>query len=191
MTGVPPLVPGASKAAWRRWANERWEVIDVDELSPQVLGHIAGWEPARSAETILLYLPMPGELDLSGLGDGVVRARLLITRTPPDGPLTVHPMDVPLERHRYGFMQPVADAPRVEPETIDVALVPGRAFDRGGNRLGRGAGYYDTLLSGLKPHALLVGVCPSALIASRLPTAEHDVPMTYLGSELGVGSVDA
>ena len=189
MTGVPPLVPGASKAAWRRLANERWEGIDAAGLSPQVLAHVAAWEPARSAGTILLYLPMPGEIDLSGMGDGVVTAQLLVTRTPPEGPLTVHPLDVPLERHRYGFMQPVADAPRMEPEDIDVALVPGRVFDREGRRIGRGAGYYDTLLSRLKGDALKVGVCPSVLIADKLPSDEHDVPMTHLASELGVGSV--
>ena len=190
MTGVPPLVPGASKAAWRRLANERWAQLDVAELSPRVLGHLAAWEPARSAGAILLYLPLPGEIDLSGLGDGVVNAQLLVTRTPPDGPLTVHPFDVPLERHKYGFMQPVADAPRVQPENIDVALVPGRVFDRLGGRLGRGAGYYDTLLSGLKSEALRVGVCPSILIADRIPMEEHDVRMTHLASELGVGTTD-
>lgn len=189
MTGIPPLVPGASKAAWRRLANERWEQIDVAELHPLVLGHVAAWEPARSAGSILLYLPMPGEIDLSGLSDGVVNARLLVTRTPPDGPLTVHPLDVPLERHRYGFMQPVADAPRVEVEEIDLALVPGRVFDRQGARIGRGAGYYDALLSQLKPAALKVGVCPSSLITEHLPTDEHDVPMTHLASELGVSPI--
>lgn len=190
MTGVPPLVPGASKAAWRQLANERWDQLDVAELSPQVLGHLAAWEPARSAGAILLYLPLPGEIDLSGLGDGVVNAQLLVTRTPPDGPLTVHPLDVPHERHRYGFMQPVADAPHVEPEDIDIALVPGRVFDRLGGRLGRGAGYYDALLSGLNSEALRVGVCPSLLIVDRIPMEEHDVRMTHLVSELGVRTTD-
>ena len=133
---------------------------------------------------------MPGEIDLSGLGDGVVNAQLLVTRTPPDGPLTVHPLGVPHERHRYGFMQPVADAPHVEPEDIDIALVPGRVFDRLGGRLGRGAGYYDTLLSGLKSEALRVGVCPSLLIVDRIPMEKHDVRMTHLVSELGVRTID-
>ncbi|MEE9472419.1 MAG: 5-formyltetrahydrofolate cyclo-ligase [Acidimicrobiia bacterium] len=190
MTGIPPLVPGASKGAWRRWANDTWARIDLAGLSPQVVGHLAAWEPARSAETILFYLPMPGEIDLSGFSDGVVTARLLVTRTPLDGPLTVHPLSVPLERHRYGFMQPVADAPHADPESIDVALIPGRVFDRRGGRLGRGAAYYDRLLPGLKPGALLVGVCPSVLIADRLPTDEHDVRMTHLATELGVEAVD-
>ncbi len=186
MTGIPPLVPGAAKESWRRWANERWAQLDATELSRRVLSHITAWAPARSARSILLYLPLPGEIDLSGLLDGVVSAQLLVTRTPPEGPLTLHPLDVPLERHRFGFMQPVADAPRVEPSAIDVALIPGRAFDRRGRRLGRGAGYFDRLLSDLDPDALLVGVCPSALIVDELPLESHDVKMTHLVSELGL-----
>lgn len=191
MTGVPPLVPGAAKESWRRWANECWAQIDGTALSPQVLSHVTSWEPAREAETILLYLPVSGEVDVSGLRDGVVSAQLLVTRTPPDGPLTIHPLDVPLERHRYGFMQPVADAPRVEPSSIEVALVPGRVFDRRGGRLGRGAGYYDGLLSRMEAKALLVGVCPSILIVDQLPMEDHDVRMTHLVSELGIGPVVA
>jgi 5-formyltetrahydrofolate cyclo-ligase len=57
--------------------------------------------------------------------------------------------------------------------SIDLAVIPGVAFDRSGNRLGRGKGYYDALL----PHisAYKVGVCFSFQLVEDVPTEEFDV----------------
>ncbi|KAA6346630.1 5-formyltetrahydrofolate cyclo-ligase [termite gut metagenome] len=57
--------------------------------------------------------------------------------------------------------------------SIDLAVIPGVAFDRSGNRLGRGKGYYDALL----PHisAYKVGVCFSFQLVEDVPTGEFDV----------------
>ena len=189
MTGIPPLVPSATKEAWRGWARERRVEVDPAQFSQSVVGHLAAWEPLRRASTALLYLPMAHEVDVSGIADGVIQARLVVTRTPPEGPLTLHPLAEPLELHRLGFRQPLADAPRVEPAEVDGALVPGLAFDRGGCRLGRGRGYFDELLGRLRADAVKVGVTARDLIVARLPCGPNDVAMTHLASELGVGEV--
>jgi 5-formyltetrahydrofolate cyclo-ligase len=59
--------------------------------------------------------------------------------------------------------------------SIDLAVIPGMAFDCSGNRLGRGKGYYDRLL----PHifAYKVGVCFSFQLVEDVPTEEFDVRM--------------
>lgn len=56
--------------------------------------------------------------------------------------------------------------------SIDLAVIPGVAFDRSGNRLGRGKGYYDRLL----PHifAYKVGICFSFQLVEDIPTREFD-----------------
>ena len=112
-----------------------------------------------------------------------------ITRTPPNGPLTLHPADGPRERHRFGFEQPTEQAPRVDPDEVGVVLVPGLVFDRGGQRLGRGAGYYDNFLPQIPPDAPRVAVVPSWLIAAAVPTEQHDVAMTHFATENGVYQV--
>ncbi|MEX2419139.1 MAG: 5-formyltetrahydrofolate cyclo-ligase, partial [Acidimicrobiia bacterium] len=81
---------------------------------------------------MLLYDPLPDEVDLRPL---VGEFEALVTRTPDDGVLTVHPFDSERETHRLGFSQPVAGSPEVGPADIDVVLLPGLAFDHSGVRL--------------------------------------------------------
>lgn len=65
---------------------------------------------------------------------------------------------------RYGIAAPNAESTavrRVMPREIDAVLVPGRAFDARGARLGRGKGFYDRLLGRLRPdaRAATIGIC--------------------------------
>jgi 5-formyltetrahydrofolate cyclo-ligase len=135
--------------------------------------------------TVLAYRSLPGEVDLDPLVD-TAPERFALTRTPDDGELTIHPATSPTERHRYGFVQPVVDAPVVEEASITVVLVPGLAFDRRGGRLGRGQGYYDRLLARLDPSVLRIGVATSASVIDVVPTDPHDIAMTHLVTEAGV-----
>lgn len=59
--------------------------------------------------------------------------------------------------------------------TIDLAIIPGIAFDRKNNRLGRGKAYYDRLLPHMKTFRL--GVCFSFQLYDQIPATEHDIPM--------------
>ncbi len=132
---------------------------------------------------------MPNELSLDGLAEAFGWQRFAVTRTPPDGPLTLHPAIGSMEQHRYGFPQPTADAFELQPCHISLALVPGVAFDGRGTRLGHGVGYYDELLARLPRDCPRVGVACRDLVFDRLPSEPHDVAMTHLATEDGVVAV--
>ncbi|MBT8198972.1 MAG: 5-formyltetrahydrofolate cyclo-ligase [Acidimicrobiia bacterium] len=176
----------STKEEWRAWAKELILGADASSISREMVRHLASWGPIREASWILLYMPLKGEPDVTGLMDGLVNSSFATTRTPLKGPLTIHPADVPMERHRFGYMQPAADAEEIEPSMIDVVLVPGLAFDRRGNRLGWGAGYYDQLLVRMEPETYTVGVVPQERIVLSLPHEAHDVPVSHLVTEDGV-----
>ena len=183
---VPPAA-AASKQEWRRWAKAIRRPGIPEPVSRSVTAGIVDWLAGPNAPegTVVLYLPLPDEVDVTPVMDSVERG-FALTRTPARGPLTLHPADTPRERHRYGFEQPVAGAPLTEPGDVGVVLVPGLAFDRGGGRLGRGGGYYDRFLPNLPPDAARVGVVPDHLVVQAVPTDPHDVPMTHLATESGV-----
>lgn len=135
---------------------------------------------------VVTFDPMPGEPDLRELFDDRPLRRLALTRTPPDGhELSIHDGRGPQEEHRFGYRQPVVDAPLVTDDEIAAVLVPGLAFDRHGGRLGFGGGYYDRFLSRLDPSVLRIGVS-DGFIVERIPVDTFDVPMTHLATEIGV-----
>ncbi len=150
---------------------------------------VAGRPVPPSANLILFYRAMANELSLDGLADGLGWQRFALTRTPPAGPLTLHPAVGAMEQHRYGFPQPTAYAFELQPRHISLALVPGVAFDHVGTRLGHGVGYYDELLARLPEDCPRIGVAPSELVFDRLPVEPHDVPMTHLATQDGVVAV--
>ena len=56
-------------------------------------------------------------------------------------------------------------------------LVPGLAFDRSGNRLGRGKGYFDRFLKNLPGAVKKIGLAYDFQILESIPTFPHDIPV--------------
>jgi 5-formyltetrahydrofolate cyclo-ligase len=185
MTSQPP--PGASKDEWRTWAAHVAGTVDWEEASAAVVAELRYWPPLQNADRTLTFFAMAHEIDLAALRETGPTTQFLATRTPESGgDLSIHSLDGPLEVHRFGFLQPHASAPEYRPDDVTVFLVPGVAFDLYGNRLGRGAGYYDRLLAQTRPGAFTVGITSTRLVVDRLPTEVHDRKVRYLATEEGV-----
>ena len=75
----------------------------------------------------------------------------------------------------YGIEEPTGEF-FTDYSAIDLIVVPGVAFDRKGNRLGRGKGYYDRLLPQI-PSAYKAGICFSFQIVEEIPAEPFDICM--------------
>lgn len=80
-------------------------------------------------------------------------------------------------KNRWNIPEPPDDWPVATPGDIDLLIVPGLAFDRKGNRLGQGKGYYDRFIARMKPKALVAVGLSCQLIDTIIPTNEHDAPI--------------
>ncbi len=67
-------------------------------------------------------------------------------------------------------------------EAIELIIVPGVAFDRKGNRMGRGRGFYDRLLK-TTPKALKIGVAYDFQMLDSIPVEPFDVKMDRIITE--------
>ncbi len=74
----------------------------------------------------------------------------------------------------FGIIEPTGDV-EVSAETIDLMIVPARAFTLGGDRLGRGGGFYDKYMALPDFHAVKYGVAFGCQIFDSLPTDPHDI----------------
>lgn len=88
-----------------------------------------------------------------------------------------------LELGAFHIEEPTGDD-TVAPEEIELIVVPAVAYDRRGNRLGRGKGFYDRLLCESK--ATKIGVAYDFQLFDELPTEEHDVPVDYVITQTSV-----
>ena len=68
-------------------------------------------------------------------------------------------------------------------EEIELGIIPGVSFDRQGNRLGRGKGYYDKLLPLL--HSYNIGICYQFQAQEEIPAEPFDQPMNEVWTEEG------
>lgn len=76
-----------------------------------------------------------------------------------------------LARTRWGGLEP-RDAEPADPLTADVVIVPGVAFDRSGNRLGMGGGFYDRFLSTVATPK--IALAHAFQIVQAVPVNSHD-----------------
>jgi 5-formyltetrahydrofolate cyclo-ligase len=140
------------------------------------------------ARILALYAPIRGEVPTSdilmaALADGKtvcyplshVRGRILSFRSIRS--------ETDLEPGRLGVPEPSTAAELVPIEEIDVFVVPGLGFTRGGKRLGRGGGYYDFTLQAGPDNSRRVGLAFSEQMVEDLPTSENDVDMDLVVTE--------
>jgi len=81
--------------------------------------------------------------------------------------------------NRFGIAEPDQQAALVEPEKIELMILPLLACDQQGQRLGYGKGDYDRLLARCRSNVKKIGVHYFAPIADTFPEA-HDIPLTGL-----------
>ena len=91
----------------------------------------------------------------------------------------------PLNEGVWGIREPKQDAPEVDP---DILIVPLAAFDRRGNRIGYGAGYYDMTINRLrsiKP-VVAVGIAYAAQEVAEVPITARDERLDLVLTERDV-----
>ena len=82
----------------------------------------------------------------------------------------------------FGLSEPDSGEPEVTPSVVFAPLL---AFDRQGNRIGWGAGFYDRTLAALRGRgpALAVGVAYAAQEMAQVPAGAHDQPLDLIATE--------
>lgn len=71
-------------------------------------------------------------------------------------------------------------------KSCDVIFVPATSIDRNGNRLGKGAGYYDRALATVRGTVPLIGLVYHNELTDEVPSGEHDVPVDAVITNRGL-----
>lgn len=153
--------------------------------SAKICDLLAGWEVFQRCDTIVSYLPMRSEVDLTRLLSQFPEKNWGIPRIQVGGHMVFQAYDAEkLVVHAFGMLEPDPACAQIAPQEIQLVLAPGLAFSRQGWRLGYGGGFYDRFLR--DSQGIPIGVTYQALIRPDIPHQAHDIPMRYLVSEAGI-----
>ena len=171
-----------SKAALRRVIRERKRTYSPEQLhvlSQAPLSRLEAHPAFRTARVVLAYHSLPDEVDTRAfLRRWCGRKQLLLPVVDGDDLyLAPYEGEAALAAGAFGIGEPTGRRFAAY-DTIDVAVVPGLAFDQAGRRLGRGRGYYDRLLPRLRRESCrLLGLCFDFQRVAQVPVDATDVPV--------------
>jgi len=89
---------------------------------------------------------------------------------------------------KFNIDEPKKNCPAVDTKDIDILILPGRAFDKVGTRLGSGRGFFDRFLTNFT--SITIGVCASGQFVDNLPKESHDRQVLYVATEKGIWDTD-
>lgn len=169
---LKPEIRRAVRSLKRQYSKEQ-----LEEMSLEIVEKLLAHPQVQSSRAILLYSPLPDEVDVSPMLDTLAGKTVLLPKVTGDTSmeLRLYTGMEGLSAGAFGIMEPTGEV-FSDYQSIDLAVVPGMAFDAEGHRLGRGRGYYDRLLAQL-PNVYKIGVCFSFQLMEAIPADMTDVPM--------------
>ena len=130
----------------------------------------------RNFRRVAVFAARPGEVDLLSLLDLLPDREWYFPLVHEGRRLSFHRVchHGELVAGSWGIREPGPGCPELHAGEMDLIVLPGAAFTRGGKRLGYGGGFYDTLLAGPAAGVPLVGVCFPCQLLDDLPMEAHD-----------------
>ncbi len=175
-----------SKSALRRHFLEllsKQGSKEREEKSRKVATQVFALPAFKTAKTVLFYASLPGEVETFAMMQEAMQlhknvALPVIARDQRKLIPILTDSLKDLNTGPYGISAPQPDpAKLMDVNNLDMVIVPGLAFDKANNRLGRGAGYYDRFLCELPATTTKVGIAFDFQLVDCLPVEEHDVPL--------------
>lgn len=136
------------------------------------------------ATAVLLFAPLPEEVDVWPLLEEALAGGKVVTlpRFDPVGAkyaaCRVKNLRDEIVPGQFDIREPVSVCAEIPLSELDLAIVPGVAFDSRGSRLGRGAGFYDRLLAGFS--GMKCGIAFDQQMVDEVPTARSDARMEFI-----------
>ncbi len=156
--------------------------------SRQIKKHLLNNPYFKKAKNIFIYLSFQKEVDTFP----IIRESLELGKTILV-PWTINQKEmIPLllndlehlGKDEMGIPCPLHKIP-FPPRRIELVILPGLAFDKKGNRLGRGKAFYDRFLSAIDPGTRKIALAYAFQVIDSLPVSAHDVPVDEIITENG------
>jgi len=174
------------KSQLRQEIRVRIDSLGEDEKNHQsatICARLVELLPPKTA-SVAGYMPLPDEADVVPFLRHLLREEIaLFLPRYEGGAVTFHrvtSLEEELKQSDLKIHEPHPHLPPLDPRNLDLVLVPGRAFDAAGNRLGRGKGGYDRFIAeqrATNPSTQFWGIAFREQLLDAVPAEAHDQRM--------------
>ena len=165
-----------NKEHYRKLSNEIWTEVNIKKAQDKINNNLMKVLNSENIVT-MVYIAMEDEVDVINNND--ISSQLQVPYLKKNQICRTE-YSPNLKYDQLGFLVPKNLNP---PDAIpDVIIVPGRIFDRTGNRIGRGGGHYDNFLREYMD-SLFIGITLDKALNSLIPYETHDIKMDIIITE--------
>jgi 5-formyltetrahydrofolate cyclo-ligase len=185
------------KKKTRQRVLQQRRAFSATEKTPaeqRMLKFLQSWEIFRQAKTIHIFISKTDEPDTSPIIESAWESgkTVAVPCVVPESFELFHSQLKSFEDLSSGALGVLEPSPEgriaMNPESFDLVIIPGVAFDRQGGRLGYGKGYYDRFLE--QTAAFRLALAFNFQVLEKVPTEKHDVPMNGILTESGIIEVN-
>lgn len=176
------------KTAVRKQMRELKRAVPAEEKllrSEAIMRRVEESPLFRQAKVVLLYWSMADEVQTHAFVNRWYKDKVVLLPCVVGDDLVLRQYTGPeclVAGEQFGIGEPAGTPVWTDLDSVELIMVPGVAFDREGNRMGRGRGFYDRLLKST-PNAAKVGVAYDFQLLDAIPVEPHDVPMDCVITE--------
>ncbi len=137
----------------------------------------------QKAREFFMYLSHRGEVSTDALLEKFFSKKKIIVPKIEARRICLYQLQHPskFKKGKFGIREPLFCLPKGVWREIDVAIIPGVAFDKSGHRIGFGGGYFDRFLK--KLDCTTIGLAYELQIIDKVPTHPYDVPVDFIITE--------
>lgn len=168
--------------AWAKSVRANIALNKLNQINKEIVSKIRSNGFYKNASTVMSYLATGTEVNLEMLFEDDKKWYLPVVKNLEDNKLLIAPYfhgKSKLVQGKFNIREPEIEASYCFDQVnkkihLDLIIVPGLCFDRLGNRLGYGKGYYDDFLK-LNHNSFKIGICPKECLIQSIPVDEWDV----------------
>ena len=164
------------KKTLRTWAKEKRKEINLVQTNSILTNKLLLTEEFKQAENIMLYYPLPNEVNLLNITDNSEKHFYLPRINGQNLECCRYISGDKLKESSFHTKEPVCKA--CSKTDLDIVIVPALACDKNNYRLGYGGGFYDRFLSDF--NGIKICCIPNELYIEDVFPQKHDIKMDLI-----------
>ena len=178
----------------RRILDERKNIniVEKKEMDNKILCKLYESEYYKKSKKIFMYISYDSEINTKGIITKALEdnKKVYVPRTEFKtrimDAVEIRSLDNLVESE-YGILEPSINEPHIDPNELDLIIVPGVAFDKQGGRVGYGAGFYDRYFNKISEdnieRIIKLALAYEFQTLDKVPMNDQDIPVDFIITE--------